>query len=409
MSRRVRGGLVRRALRRTPARLAVTLFAAAALVPEGVAGQSLLSARGLGVPLIATDARAMALGGMGIGLTGGELSVVDPAAPARLNVPSVAFSFQSSWATTDEDGVSGDFSGTRFPFISLGYPSRLGTVTVSFGGLLDQRWTTRSSSLIDLGREGRLGRVTDEFRSDGGISSVRLGVARSVAPGIDVGVQIGRNIGDISRVFTRTFDSLDIGTLIPPYNAGGRWSYRGWTASAGASADVGEILHVAASYTWSSDLDALPDDETIGSEATFGMPSDLRVGATAVLSPQLSAVVGVHRAAWGSGGDGAIDVGARNTFSWGGGVEWAGASVLGKPSSLRLAYRGSQLPFAVEDVADPSESAFSGGLGMDLLASTTGEVILARLDLALERGTRQAGLFEENFWRLSTSVRVSGF
>lgn len=379
------------------------------VLAQPVAAQSLLSSRGLGVPLIATDARALALGGIGIGLTGGELSVVDPAAPARLNVPSVAFSFQSSWANTDEDGVGGDFSGTRFPFISLGYPSRLGTVTVSFGGLLDQRWTARSSSLIDLDQGGNMGRVTDEFRSDGGISSVRLGVARSVAPGIDVGVQIGRNIGDVSRVFTRTFDSLDVGTIIAPYNAGGRWSYRGWTAAAGASADVGEVLHLAASYTWSSDLDALPDEQTIGGEGSFGMPSDLRAGATAILSPQLRAVLGIHRATWGSGGDGTIDVGARDTFSWGGGLEWAGASILGKASSLRLSYRGSELPFAVDDVADPSESAFAGGLGMDLLTSQTGNVLLARLDLALERGLRQAGSFEERFWRLSTSVRVSGF
>ena len=384
------------------------LLALAGLIGLGAPAQaqSLFSSRGLGIPLIATDARALALGGMGIGLTGGELSAVDPSASARLRIPSVAFSFQSSWAETDEDGVTGDFSGTRFPFISLGYPSRIGTVTISFGGVLDQRWNAETTKLIDLDAEGRQGRVYDRFRSDGGISSVRFGLARSVVPGVDVGFQVGRNIGDVSRVFTRRFDSLDVGTVVSPFQAGGRWSYRGWMASAGASADIGTVLHLAAAYTWSGELDALPDDQTDGGPATFGLPSELRAGATAILSPQLSAVLGIHRASW-SNAAGDLVGGARDTFSWGGGVEWAGASILGKDSSIRLGYRGSQLPFTVEGALEPKESAFSAGLGMDLL--TSGEVLLARLDLALERGLRSAALFEERFWRLSTSVRVSGF
>jgi opacity protein-like surface antigen len=344
---------------------------------------------------------------MGIGLLGGELSVVDPAAPAGLEIPSVAFSFQSSWADTDEDGTPGDFSGTRFPFIALGYPTRIGTVTLSFGGLLDQRWTASSSQIIDLDGEGTRGRVTDEFISDGGVSSVRLGVARRLADRVDVGIQVGRNIGDVSRVFTRRFDSLDIGGSLPSFTAGGRWSYRGWTASAGAATDVGSVLHVSAAYTWSGNLDALPDESTLGGEATFGLPSEFRAGATAILSPRLRASFGVHRASWSAADADVAEGGARDTFSWGGGVEWAGASLLGKTSALRFGYRASELPFTSLEATDPTESALVGGLGMDLL--TSGEVLLARLDFALERGLREAGLFEERFWRFSTSVRVSGF
>lgn len=369
--------------------------------------QSLLSSRGLGLPLVATDGRGVALGSMGIGLVGGELSVVDPAAAARLRIPSVGFSFQTSWADFEGDGASGDFSGTRFPYISLGYPATFGTVTVSFGGLLDQRWTSSSTERIDLDGEGSMGVVTDEFQSDGGISSVRLGLARSLTANVDVGFQIGRNIGDVSRVFTRSFDSLDVGSTLPSFQVGGRWSYRGWMASLGASADLGDVLHVAAAYTWSSDLDALPDENTSGAEATFALPDEIRVGATAVLSPQLRAVVGVHRAGWSSVDGSFEDSGARDTFAWGGGVEWGGASILGKPSQLRLGYRDTPLPFTTDGVADPGESAFSAGLGMDLL--TSGDILLARLDFALERGMREAGGFEERFWRLATSVRLSGF
>lgn len=371
------------------------------------AGQSLLSNRGLGFPLVATDARGVALGGMGIGLTGGELSVVDPAAAARLRIPSVGFSFQTTWADFDQAGTSGDFSGTRFPYISLGYPARFGTVTVSFGGLLDQRWSTSSTERIDLNGQGSMGVVTDEFASDGGISSVRLGLARSLTDDIDVGVQIGRNIGDVSRVFTRSFDSLGVGGTLPSFQIGGRWSYRGWTAALGAAADVGDVLHVAAAYTWSSELDALPDENTNGAPATFSMPSEIRAGATAILSPRLRATLGVHRAGWSSVDGSFEDSGARDTFAWGTGIEWGGASILGKTSQLRLGYRDSPLPFTLDEAPDPAESVFAAGLGMDLL--TSGEVLLARLDFALERGRREAGAFEERFWRLATSVRISGF
>ncbi len=390
-----------------PLRRSVLGLLAAVVWVGPVHGQSLLSARGLGLPLISVDARALALGGMGIGLVGGELSVVDPAATARLRIPSVAFSTQSTWATYDDAGQPGDFSGTRFPFIGVGYPTGMGTVSLAFGGVLDQRWTTTASQLIDLDGAGRTGRVTDRFISDGGVSSIRLGMARPVGSSFAVGLQVGRNLGDVSRVLTRTFDSLGVVGTVPQFAAGGRWKYRGWTAAAGASADLGEILHLSASYTWSSGLDALPDEDTEGGEETFTMPGELRAGATAMLSPRLSASFGIHRASW-SGADGDVaSGGARDTFSFGGGIDWAGARILGKASSIRLGYRNTEMPFTNADTPDPVESAFTAGLGLDLL--TSGEALLARLDFALERGLRDAGSFEERFWRLSTSVRISGF
>ena len=380
---------------------------AALAVAAPMSAQSLYASRGLGLPLISTDARALALGGIGVGLTGADFSLVDPSAAAGITVPGVAFSFQSSWADAEEDGVASDFSGTRFPFLSLGYPTSFGTVTVAIGTVVDQRWIATSTEQIDLDGAGRTGVVTDRFESDGGISSVRLGLARTLPGGISLGAQVGRNIGDVSRIFTRSFDSLDVGAPVPDFTAGGRWSYRGWTAAIGASASLGSVLRVGGSYTWSSELDALPDEGTEGAEGSFGLPAELRVGATATLSPELRIIGGLQSSTWSSADEDLSVGGARDILSWGGGLEWAGASVLGKPSSLRLGYRAAELPFTTDGATDPTETAFTGGLGMDLL--TSGEVLLARLDLALERGLREAGTFEERFWRFSTSVRVSGF
>ena len=54
-----------------------------------------------------------------------------------------------------------------------------------------------------------------------------------------------------------------------------------------------------------------------------------------------------------------------------------------------------------------TESAITGGLGMNLLESE--DLLLARADFGLERGKRDAGSFSEDFWRLSVTLRVTGF
>lgn len=48
-----------------------------------LAAQSLFGSSGLGLPLEAVDARARALGNLGLGLSGGALLPGDPAAAAR--------------------------------------------------------------------------------------------------------------------------------------------------------------------------------------------------------------------------------------------------------------------------------------------------------------------------------------
>jgi hypothetical protein len=211
----------------------------------------------------------------------------------------------------------------------------------------------------------------------------------------------------VTRVFTRTFDSLEVETSIPSYQIGGLWTYSGLTASVGAAVDLGQTARVAASYTWSGELDAEPSDDTDGAGDSFDLPGELRVGATAVLSQALALNAAIHRADWSGvfGGSGAA-VG-RSVLSYGGGVEWTDATILGKPGAVRLGYRRVDLPFGTEEAPEPRESAFSAGLGMDLLRS--GTVALANGSFSLERGSREAGALEESFWRLATSFRVSGF
>lgn len=376
-------------------------------VPATVAAQSSLAGRGLGLPASPMDARSIGWGGVSIGLPSGSLAMTDPAAAADLTVPAITFSFQSSWASAVNGALTDDFSGTRFPVVAVSYPSRLGVFFIHAGGLLDQRSTSSLTQEIGLEGTDTRARVTDEFSSDGGVSSVRFGVTRNVGPALSLAVFGGRNLGSTRRSFRRTFDSLDIETDLPPFSSVGEWKYRGWTGGAGVGVRFSTIARVAASWTWSGTVDAIPTEDTEGDGRSYSFPSELRLGGSALLAPGLAVAASFERTGWSTVDGDLISARASDAIRWGAGLEWQALSVFGKPSSLRFGYRGGDLPFHSADEATASEGALTAGLGIDLLSSR--EVNLARLDFGLERGNRQLGSLTEDFFRLSTTIRVSGF
>lgn len=404
--------MIRHALhlrRPTGTTLAVVVFLAlvGAVAPSPAAAQSSLADRGLGLPIAPLDARAAGWGGVAVGLPSGQLNVADPASVADLTIPAVTFSFQHTWADAEAGERAETYGGTRFPLIAVSYPSSLGVFFLTFGSVLDQRWNASETKLITLQGTSSQARVTDEFVSEGGISAVRLGFARRLGSSVSVAVQGGRNLGDISRVFTRSFDSLEVESSVPPFQNGGQWKYRGWTAGVGLGVDVAGFARLAGAWNWSGEVEAQPTSTTDGGARDYAFPTELRLGASAVLSTGLVAAAGVTRTAWSGVSDDLNSALAGDALEWGGGLEWQGLSVLGKPSALRLGYRAGDLPFHNPGEDQGSESAFTSGLGIDLLASET--VLLAQLDFSLERGTREVGDLSENFWRLGTSIRVSGF
>ena len=79
--------------------------------------------------------------------------------------------------------------------------------------------------------------------------------------------------------------------------------------------------------------------------------------------------------------------------------------LLARRAPLRLGYRRSGLPFALGDDS-ATESAFTGGLGF--LFNEANGIVLAGVDLSVERGERTAGSIVEQFWRGTVALRVSG-
>lgn len=389
---------------RRPLLLATLLLAA----PATASAQSLFNAAGLGLPATPGDARSRALGGLGLGLQGTTLSGSDPAAAADFVMPAAILTAQPSWVDFGRsDGTeSGTFKGTRFPSVGIAYPAWYGIVaTLSLETVLDQRYEAESASTVDFG--GTPVEVSDAFVSTGGVSQIRLGLARRLSPRLAVGLSAGRLSGSVTRRLVRSFGEGVDTTTVEPFQAGGYWSYSGLAVTGGAQLTVGPVATVSASATWTSGLDAEASHDTEGASRSYDLPLQLRVGASAVLAPGLLVTAGFSAADWSSL-DGDLREGASTgtAMSWGLGLELARARLLGRSAPLRVGYRRADLPFALGG-GQPTETVWTGGLGLNL--SQVGDLVRAGVDLALERGDRADALVSERFWRGTLTVRVAGF
>jgi hypothetical protein len=380
---------------------AVLLMAALLAAPTATQAQSLLSVDGFGIPQPGLDGRAAALGGIGIGLGGARISAVDPAAAADMIAASIAFTGSSSWIDVSQGEISSDFSTTRFPMIAVSYPAgTYGVVSVSFASVIDQTWEDQRSSVVDIGGGGQAF-VRDVFESAGGVSALEVGWARRFGR-VAVGARGGRYTGSLRRSLTRVFDSLTVGSPVPPFQTGGRWDYSGFTGIVGASASLGSQTFVSGSLRFGGDLEATASRDTGGPDDSVRMPADMRVGASFLLAPELVANAGFQYADWSD-----TDPTGRAGWRVGGGVEWTGARILGKDGAWRLGAHRAQLPFLPEDADDATETAFAAGLGLVLVQSETGP--LGWFDLTFEFGGRSFGDISEDLLRSTLSVSIAGF
>lgn len=379
------------------------------LVPGGVlSAQSILGAQGLGLPLEPMDARARALGSVGAGLFGGSLTPLDPASAVGLLIPTLNLTVQPYWGSGSWDDQNLDGRGTRFPLLGLAYPvgALQGMVTLTFGGYMDQRWEAEVQGTEEL--NGVPTPVTNTFRSEGGISSLSLGWAQRLGARFSVAVGAGYHTGSVTRTFFRGFDSLTAGSAsVSGYRDGGRWQFGGPIASLGATWNPAEFLRISGSMTWNGDLDAEPSEDTRGAPATFQLPTEYRLGASGALNSDLTLTLGMAFADWTPSEEGlSSEEVVDGAWTFGGGLEWDALRLGARTLPFRLGLRRATLPFLLSG-EEPTESIISGGIGLNFTQAQ--DFILAGVDLALEKGTREAGSFSEDFWRGTLTVRVSGW
>jgi hypothetical protein len=384
------------------------LVTALFLIPAPGMAQSILSTQGLGFPLEPLDARSRSMGSVGTGLFGGALAPLDPASATGLIIPTVNLTLQPYWSEGTMGGEVVEGQGMRFPLVGLAYP--VGTlramVSLTLGGYMDQRWevSTKGTDVV----AGETIHLTNLYRSEGGVSTIRVGWAQMVGRTLSLSAGVGYHTGSVTRTYIRGFDSLSVKTAqIKAYSDGGKWKYGGSTGSVGAVWDPVELLRLSGSITWNGSLEAEPSDVTEGAAATYELPVEYRVGASGVLTSRLSLTFGMSYADWASSPDGLGEesvVGA--IMSFGGGLEWEGRGFGSRTLPIRLGLRRSDLPFQL-DGESPIETILSGGLGLNLTQAD--EFVLAGIDFGLERGKRETNAFSEDFWRGTMTFRVSGW
>ena len=390
-----------------PALLGAALLLALT-APAAASAQSFLGFRALGVPVGAVGARATALGNLGIGLAGVEISAADPAASSRLLFPTVGITVQPAWGSFDLEELTGTSRTTRLPLLGIGYPVRsaggiVGVATLSLSGHMEQRWVARRQSTVVL-NEVEV-EVQDSYRNDGGTSVMRMGWAQRIGSRLSLGVSAGSYLGRLDRVFDRKLDSLAVGGEVYSFREEHAWRYSGYLVSAGFNAEPHPLIHVAGAVEWSGNLEETPRDGTEG-EGLYSIPLRLSAGATGRLSPRLAFnVSGVYQD-WAAADGFLAGVTSGRKWSYGAGVEWHIVEGQNRSLPVRFGYRRRAPPFRFES-EDPVESIWSAGAGFNLVEDD--ERRFGWMDLAIERGSRWSAPLDEHFWRATVTLGISRF
>ena len=383
--------------------------------PSDLSAQTLFATRGLGAPLSATDARAAGLGGVGTGLSGISMSLINPADISGLLRRGGSATMSPLWNTVDLGNGSEKIGGSRFPLLRVFYPVNVKlAASLAYGGYLDQTWGVQVDGREILGTDTV--KTSDVITSVGGVSQLRLGLAYAVSRKLAVGVSGGMMTGSLDRAVLRTFAD----SVFDPFESRLRWSYRAPQGAVGLRFDPVEGARIGASVAFTGKLKANAED-SVAENRQYGSAMQMNVGASALVAPALMVVAGVTRdkypemTAASAVTPTGLSAGAstRDTWTYGGGLEYTGLRSGTRTFPFRLGYRMQQLPYAGAEEEAPKESALTIGSGYNL--ATEAGTPQALIDISIERASR-TGLtgavapngLKENFWRMNFTLSLFG-
>lgn len=384
---------------------AAVAAALAGIAAPAVQAQSGLSARGLGYPIDALDARSRGLGGLTAGLPEPHLSLINPAAVVGLPSAGLSVTFQADEISSRGGLDDQDYSTSRFPAIQAAFPigERL-VATVGYASFLDQNWSASRLDSITVGGQRR--QVADRFDSQGGAARLRAGAGYRLAPRIDVGVALDVFTGALRDSSVRAIEGL------APAFQGTDYRWQGLGFSAGARWR-GNAASVSAVVTGGGELQAEARDSGVVGKG-YNLPLTFDVGASARIAQRATGAVSVRYAQWssanealtsGTGTGAGYNGGSRDALQVSGGLEYEGLRLLGRPLPVRLGGRFAELPFRWSSESEfVDERAVTGGMGILFSGGA------AALEFGVERGWRggdAAGL-DESFWRGTLSLALLG-
>lgn len=388
--------------------LALAIAAVPLLVPTSPAGAqeglepspTPYTAVGLGYPTPPVDARAAALGGVGVGLLGETFTVRNPADLVGFSEASLGISAAPEAVAVR--GAEGDASSgrSRFSVIRAVVPLGRWRASFGFGSELDQDWSFRKTDTLRIST----GDFPFEERreNDGGVSTIDVSVARRVGP-LSVGVSYQRLTGELRQDLFRRF-AISVDSAVAAPNRVDQqltWSYGAHRVRAGGGLEIGDRVRVSGAYSWTGDLEAEAD--SVGRRRAFAMPSSATAGASGRLSDDWLVTVGGGWSGWSSMSSSFRDGRPRDTYWGGGGLEFSGWELGALPLHLRAGGRYAELPFVRQGSEPAEEQAVTLGLGSTFARGQ------AALDLSIEVGSRgdlPATGMEESFTRFTFSASI---
>jgi len=385
-------------MRRRVVRSVVLAAVAMGCVVPGAPADSIFGIRGLGLLGRPLSARAAGTGG-GFALFDAA-SALNPAASGLWRAPAGWAVGSPTWRTYDDGTTSTALGATRFPLFGVAVPAgRRLVVAVSVGEYLDRTWgfrTERDTVIRDTAVT-----MSDDVRSIGGVSDLRFAVSYALSDRVLVGLGLHALAGSSQIGVLRQFlDSAGTGLeAFAAYQDLAVTDITGTSVSAGVQVRASSKLALSGMVRLNSRLTV---ESTRGATARIGMPVELGIGAFVSPGRGLSLGASAGYQTWSRASDALVAAGqaeARDVWSLAVGAEFDAVRFVGRPTPLRVGYHWRQLPFS-SDGEPLSESAFSGGLGIDFAGGR------ATLDFGTEIGTRRAGGQRERFTTAFVGVLV---
>jgi hypothetical protein len=382
--------------------LILLLTASPAMIRAG----SFFSSRGLGIPMAASDARAVGMAGLATAQSDPHsVSGVNPASLVSVRSTLLALHFYSEndgFKTSQGNATTGyaNFHGFIFAL-----PLKNG-----MGIALQLRPLTRMDYKLAYRRELAGQAYTKSVESRGGVNTFSFSAFWRFAPFIAAGVSGNYLFGLNTEKWYVHWD--DDSTFV---STSDRFSIRhtGTGTTFGIQIMPAKRLLLGATYTPSAELEAAVDSYYATTSATRDgrtrFPSVWTAGATAVLGR--SAVVGIeyseqpwNRLTW----NGAAVPGMENQRSFSAGGEFFSSKDPAAPYLRKMAYRAGFLaqPFFSRDVNGNAISEWWTTLGLGFPMASG----ISQIDAALaygQRGSPGTNTFSEKMFKLVVSITVS--
>lgn len=355
--------------------------------------QGTLSAQGYGYPAGPLSTRALTLGGS-IGEID-PLSALNPSALTTWGPSGFYGQFGPEFRSVDANGTKDQSTVIRFPlFAGALHAGPDWVFGLSFSNVLDRSWGTQNFGYYQLAGGDSI-QYTQVFRSQGGITNIRLAAGWRVSNELRVGLGAHYITGQTSLSIVELFNDSGYATFqqLTVVNATGAALSAGleWspvqTFAIGLSGQFGGVLH------------ARRNDTLV---ATARVPS--RAGASLVFAgiPGVAISADGEWTGWSDmNGLAQSAIKAVDTWDYGAGAEIRVASMGGADVPLRFGLRQRNLPYQA-DSQTVRESVISGGIGIPVARGR------GRFDLGLifaKRSAPQVDVKESGF-TLSVGVLV---